>query len=194
MLKNGDVPDRSVAVLADHLARVARDGSLGGLVGQTIAPEALTATVPHPVYVLRGDRLRRGAGIDEPEAAGWRYLVGRADEVVAIAETMIDSNGDHKPGSVATGPFVEATVRAVRLANERLQGASEEFTIAALDIPSLHARVLQLTSSGGPSGDLFLPVGNVTTLDPERFYSRAEMRAALTELAVSWAGDEPVGG
>jgi hypothetical protein len=194
-LVNVDPPQESVRVLGDELTTAAIDGRLTYYLDQPVRLDAVTATAPHAFFVMDADAIMD----DDPAAyySGWRYLIEINRRPVAIANTVVDLDGNHSYGGIGTGPAVSAVVYAVHVADELLRDTSAEFMIAAIEVPALHIVLLQVTATDG-ADMAFLPIGLATSLHPARFYSRTQIRQELRQMAARIEAEpfrgEPVGG
>jgi hypothetical protein len=198
MLVNSDPPRGSVDVLSAELTAAALDGRLNYYLDQPVRLETLSATAPHPFAVV--DAAAILDDVDAPlvvRGSGWRYLLEVNHRPVALATTVTDAEGNHRYGGIGTGPAVSVVVYAIHVADELLKNTTDEFRIAAVDIPAVHSVLLQAADTDG-SQTAYLPIGLATSLHPARFYSRAqirdELRGMLTRLRAEPSSGEPVGG
>jgi hypothetical protein len=184
MLVRTDPPRGSVDALAQELTFAVKDGRLARYLEQPVRFDRLTASAPHPYYILDiDDILADDVTPARSSLRGWRYLLEVSRRPVAIATTALDSAGVHHFEGIATGPAVSLVVYAVHVADELLSRRPEPFTMAAIDVPAMHTVLLQVFDDSGEN-TAFLPIGLATSLHPARFYSRAQIRAELTRRAV----------
>jgi hypothetical protein len=191
MLVRTDPPQESVDALARELTLAVEDGRLGKYLDQPVRSDRLTASAPHPFYVLDIN------DISEDDATplnsrhsgwrGWRYLLEVNRRPVAIATTAVDDEGLHHVEGIATGPAVGLVVYAVHVADELLRHQSEAFSMAAVDIPAAHTVLLKVSDWSGES-TAFLPIGLATSLHPAHFYSSTQIRVELQKLAAQVDG------
>ena len=179
MIIRSEPPSESTEVVAEELAWAIRTGSLTGRVGQPVRPEALTALAPHPVFAISVEDIRQEM---TPAVSGWRYLLELDEQVVAQASTYLDDDGHHRFGGFGVGPRVNATVAAIRQADELLGDDPEPLTLAAVEVPAELVSLLQLTHADG-SARGYLAVGSERPFALGRLYTRAEMRTELLRVA-----------
>jgi hypothetical protein len=179
MIIRAEPPSESTEVVAEELAWAIRTGSLASRVGQPVRADALTALAPHPVFAISIEDIRQDA---TPAVSGWRYLLELDEQVVAQASTYLDDDGHHRFGGFGVGPRIEATVAAIRQAEELLGDDPEPLTLAAVEVPAELISLLQLTHADG-SARGFLAVGPERPFAPGRLYTRAEMRTELLRVA-----------
>jgi hypothetical protein len=198
MLVNSDPPRGSVDALAQELTFAVEDGRLAKYLDQPVRFDRLTASAPHPFYILDVDDIPADdITPSDSRFRGWRYLLEVNRRPVAIATTAIDVDGTHHFEGIATGPAVSLVVYAIHVADELLRRRPEAFRMAAIDVPAVHTVLLQVFDAAGED-TAFLPVGLATSLHPAHFYSRAQVRAELRRLAahvdVGRVPDAAVGG
>jgi hypothetical protein len=183
MLVRTDPPRGSVDALAQELTFAIEDGRLAKYLDQPVRFDRLTASAPHPHYILNIDEVP--ADDVTPSASrlrGWRYLLEVNRRPVAIATTAIDEDGIHRFEGISTGPAVSLVMYAVHVADELLRRRPEAFRMAAIDVPAVHTVLLQVYDADGQD-TAFLPIGLATSLHPAHFYSHAQIRTELRRLA-----------
>ena len=136
---------------------------------------------PHPVYTAGLDDLAAGRLLETARHDGWRYLLLRGEDAVASATVgTLDGNGPPGFSHVTQGPFVEATLEALRRAEALDEVRGGDFELRLLDVPALYLRALWLH---GPR-DLLLPLPPAPEpLEAYRPYGEDEVVAALRERA-----------
>ena len=183
MLVRSDPPRESIDVLARELTGALQDGRLAKYLDQPVRFDRLTASAPHPFYILDIDDIPADdVSPSNPRLRGWRYLLEVNHRPVAVATTAVDDAGLHHFEGIATGPAVSLVVFAVHVADELLRRRPESFRMIALDVPAVHTVLLQVFDSSGEN-NAFLPIGLATSLHPAHMYSRAQIRAELRRLA-----------
>jgi hypothetical protein len=184
MLVKTDPPRASVTALARELTSAIQDGRLARYLDQPVRYDQLTASAPHPFYILNVDDIPADdvTPVNPDRPSGWRYLLEVNRRPVAVATTALDDDGVHHFEGIATGPAVTLVVYAVHIADELLRRRPESFVMAAIDVPAVHTVLLQVADTEG-RGTAFLPIGLATSLHPAYFYSRAQIRAELRSLA-----------
>ena len=183
MLVRSEPSQESVDALASELTGALQDGRLARYLDQPVRFDRLTASAPHPFYILDVDEIPTDdVTPSDPQLRGWRYLLEVDDRPVAIATTAIDDAGGHHFEGIATGPAVGLVVYAIHIADELLRHRPDPFRMAAIDVPAVHTVLLQLFDDTGEN-TAFLPIGLATSLHPAHLYSRAQIRAELLRLA-----------
>jgi len=198
MLVNAVPPRQSVEVLGMEMAIAAADGRLAYYLDQPVLAETLTATAPHPFFVMDASTIAEdGVAPTAAQYAGWRYLLEVNRRAVALATIVVDEDGNHRYGGIGIGPAISAIVFAIHAADELLRSTSEDFTIAALEFYAVHTVLLRVANRDR-SQTAFLPLGLATSLSPARLYSPAqigrELRRMASPVAPEPSDGEPVGG
>lgn len=122
-------------------------------------PHAMSLSTPHRVAYLAVEDIRRGAelrSVTQPK--GLRFLVHEGDDVIAAAEVMRTADGGYRFTQLNDGPFVAATVQAIRVA-EKLDAVREgRFEPWLLTAPAVNAVALWLQATGDDGGSLLIPL------------------------------------
>jgi hypothetical protein len=184
MLVKTDPPRASVNSLVRELRSAVKEGRLAKYLEQPVRADRLTASAPHPFYILNIDDIPADDAppSDPRRPNGWRYLLEVNRRPVAVATTALDADGVHHFEGIATGPAVSLVVYAIHVADELLRLRPEAFRMAAIDIPAVHTVLLQVFDPTGEN-TAFLPIGLATSLHPAHLYSQAQICAELRRLA-----------
>ena len=118
MLVNTKPPRESVRILGRELTAAAADGRLAYYLDQPVRAEALSASAPHPFFVIdAGTVVAEGVVPTTAQHSGWRYVLEVDHRAVALATTVTDADGNHRYGGIGTGPAVSAVACAVHVAD-----------------------------------------------------------------------------
>ncbi|MFF4650648.1 hypothetical protein [Streptomyces sp. NPDC001380] len=118
------------------------------------SPDA--ARPPVPAHPLPVHLLRPGTPLDAAPRTGWRFLIRCGEEVVAAAETLETRDG-HAFSHFAEGPYLEATLRALRQAG-RAAGPAGPYEPRLLSVPALYTTALWLHPLRPGGADLLIPL------------------------------------
>lgn len=147
----------AVAGALDHLQT--RNALAMGGGGPTRGPRALarvghgrlTAAAPHPVYTLTLEQLARGAGLQEAQLVGWRYLLeDDGGRVLGFAETTPEQGGGAPVTlrALGTGGGAQA-VRDALVDLEARDLGDHDRELRLLRVPALSIAALWLAAPGG---------------------------------------------
>lgn len=143
-------------------------------------PLAIGLAAAHDVYNLGLDQIVAGAGIDDAERVGRRFLVLDGDAPVASAEV---SGADGAGFASNEGPFVAATAAAIAHAENDPELADGAYELRVLRIPALYVMALWLRDDDG-RGDVVIPMGPAPApLEALRAYAPDELLSQLREPA-----------
>lgn len=138
--------------------------------------ELLEALAPHPVYELSLSAAAEGGGAGRLQLTSFRWLLGDGDGSLAAAEVSVDAAGAAgEIRHVSEGPFVEATERAIRIAEARAEVGAGEFEVRLIRSAALRFVALWLAEKDG-ARDFAIP------LTPAPPWMKAEEPLPLEEL------------
>lgn len=180
-----DAPHDSLAALRDSLNALATRGSFSDRGLREARPEQISATVPHPVFNLTLDGARRG-NIEDARPTGWRYLLAVDEQVLASAETRLES-GRQVFSNVNVGPFVGGTVDALSVAEQIAHPDERQLELRLLNVPALYLMSVWLRpSEEGAEDGVFVPISPAPPgFEANRPYDRGEFTEALGSAAGS---------
>ena len=180
-LRVPDVSADHVEAVRSHLSDLA-GAPVGGAL-EPMKPTAVALAVPHHVYSLGLDDLARGARLDEATPGTLRFLVMEGDAAIASAE--LGAEGGFQSNE---GPFVAATVAAIRDAENIAEVADGSYELRALRIPALYLMALWLKDDRGEA-DIVIPMAPAPApLEAERRYPPEELIPQLAEMAERMLG------
>lgn len=182
-LANENPPPRADRLLQGHLSRLLSEPSGAAFMGGLESIQSIDASVPHPVYVAGRDDILEGKLLDVGGPVAWRYLVVRAGEDLGAAEMGLNPEAAEglEFGGLNRGPFVRATLEAVKAAQELPEVQEADYDLRFLKVPSLRFVALWLH---GPN-DLILPLEDhrASGLDAFNAYAPAVVLERLMPLA-----------
>ncbi len=179
-LRVPEAPAKTVDAIQRHLSDLAGRAEFQhrGLSGARLGDLALAA--PHDVYTLGLDAVARGAGLDEAQVVGRRFLVMDDDRPVAAAEVADDDGSGFQANE---GRFVAATAAAIRRAEEDPELAEGRYELRLLRIPALYLMALWLSDDDG-GADRVVPLAPAPKpLRPGASYAPDELLGLLREPA-----------
>lgn len=167
-LKLATPPATALPAVTSALDRLAGRtvNSLGGG-GAAIGPRslavaernAMTSSVPHPVYQLTLADLAEGRGLDAARRVGWRYLLeDGSHQVLGFAETSDEAADGVQLRALNTGRFGQATRDAVEAAEHLGFVARDDFEVRVLRVPALSLNALWLAGDRDTVEDALVPL------------------------------------
>ena len=162
-------------------------------------PEQLSATLPHQVYVLGLDDAANG-DVARAQPSGWRYLLEADREVVASAETRLESDDQHTFSHINEGPFVRGTVRALAVADRAASEHEHALEFAVLHVPALYLMSVWLRPDGRAKSDdsLFIPIAPAPAgVEANEVYTSVAFAGLIADLArrvPRASAEDPTGG
>jgi hypothetical protein len=178
-LRAPEPPDDSVTAVRAGLTSLTQAGRFTIPEQPTVAAEDLELTRPHRAYLLGLDDLQAGRALEAARPTGWRYLVLHAGAPVALAETVLDRDGNHLLAQVNYGPFAAGSARAFDAAEE-LEATDTEARL--LHVPALHFLALWLHEDT-PEAVLVPIAPTISGITANQPYPAAELLADLSERA-----------
>jgi hypothetical protein len=170
---------QAVDTALDQLA-----GTSGSLV-HTLArdrPEALSPTLPHPVFQLGLSDLTERGSVESARLTGWRYLLRQGDEIVATAETVVGRAGEQQFSQVTRGPFAVSTAAALEVAEALPEARERSYELRLLHVPALYAMALWLHDDG--KNDRLIPLDpSPEGIESNRPYEADEFLRILGDIA-----------
>lgn len=187
-------PEKSLEICKDALASFPEvtDAEhkmfLGG------AQEELVPKHAHEVFTTSVDDLAGGKGLDQAKAVAWRYLVESQGKVEGSVEVALhEGESGHEFSMINKGPFNQATLEALNVAEQSDVAQKESPKLAFLRIPALYVMALWLRSEN-PENDIFIPLAPThQDLEPGKEYSREAFLSIMEKAAQETsAKEEPV--
>ena len=133
----------------DRLASVHKPGRAAR------APSLYHLVAPQAVYVLDARHLTKPAPLRSVRHVGWRFLVTAENRAVAAIDVDAgQAEQAAKYSHISAGPYVDATMRAIRLAQRLSEIKAESFEVRLLKMPSIYVYALWLHS---PKQDILIP-------------------------------------
>ena len=150
-----------------------RGGALGG--------GAADISKPLPVFRLGLDDLTEPDALDRAEFVAWRYLIEGGGAGPGMADVGEAPGGDAVFGSLARNEQADFLLQATHLAQSVADGTSQDCDVRLLQVPSLYATALWLTTEPPafiPILDVEHPIRSVAQVKVEpEFLSRLIARA-----------------
>jgi hypothetical protein len=145
-------------------------------------PEHLKLAMPHQVYFTSLSDAANERVLSRAVLTGWRYILHDGERALAAIEIGYGAQGEELEFShVNDGPFVQATVEGVRLAEERLRDTHTNYELRLLNLPSLYVVSLWLYAEHS----LLLPLPPTNRmLIANKFYEEDEFAQVIREAAL----------
>lgn len=133
--------------------------ALGDLVPRNVAlgGGAVDISRPLPVFRLGLDDLTEPDALDRAEFVAWRYLIEGAGLGAGMADVGEAPGGDTVFGSLARNEQADFLLEATHLAQSVADGTSQDCDVRLLQVPSLYATALWLTTEP----PVFIPILDV---------------------------------
>jgi hypothetical protein len=183
-IKNPQAPEEGREIIANSVGEILRTQPPGGAgVLQDLRTDDLAVAEPHQAFVVGLGDLAAGKLLKAARPAGWRYLLIQGTS--AVAEIELDS-GEGSRGSLDfrglhQTPFSNATLKALRMAEELPQVKKQDYELRFLTIPSVYLAAVWLH---GDSGDIIIPIHQPPAgLQTNRPYSEKAVITALQPRA-----------
>jgi hypothetical protein len=150
--------------------------------------EDLSQSDPHPVFVAPLAALVKGRLLEAVQQTGWRVLLAQGERPVAEVELSGKSQRGAKGGSstlkvisLTRGPFTEATLEALSVAEKLPIVAKAKYELRFLKAPAVYFAALWLH---GEKQDVLIPmVDPPGGLKKNRAYSEEQVIKALRGIA-----------
>jgi hypothetical protein len=140
-------------------------------------------SLPHRVFSLGFDDLRKGAGLKDARLVSWSYFVPRGAHSPASAEVNVDDSGRHKFAQLNTGPFNESIRAAFNSLMKDSRLANRSYDPRVLRIPALYVTAIWLKSDE-PKEDFVVPVAPaIPALVAGQFYPVPEFENIVRKTA-----------
>jgi hypothetical protein len=149
--------------------------------------EDLSQSDPHPVFVAPLAALVKGRLLEAAQQTGWRVLLVQGEQPVAEVELSGKSQRGAKGGSalkvisLTRGPFTEATIEALSVAEKLPRVAKAKYELRFLKAPAVYFAALWLHRE---KQDVLIPmVDPPGGLKKNRAYSEEQVIKALRGIA-----------
>jgi hypothetical protein len=149
--------------------------------------EDLSQSDPHPVFVAPLAALVKGRLLEAAQQTGWRVLLVQGEQPVAEVELSGKSQRGAKGGSalkvisLTRGPFTEATIEALSVAEKLPRVAKAKYELRFLKAPAVYFAALWLHRE---KQDILIPmVDPPGGLKKNRAYSEEQVIKALRGIA-----------
>jgi hypothetical protein len=181
---NPKAPEAGRHIVSENVGQIhgTRTHGIGPLL-QDIRSEELSAVDPHQSYYVALKDIVSGHLLDAARATAWRYLIIKGNSAVAEAEL----NADEKAGKLLNfiglyqSPFAQATLAALRIAENLPQVKKQDYELRYLKIPSLYLAAIWLH---GQADDILIALEPAPAgLKANQPYSQSEVIKLLKSTA-----------
>lgn len=172
-------PESATRAAQDGIRRILLSPNASASVLASAAKGGVRMAAPHEVFNLGLSDLAEGRVSGAARFTGWRFVVLDQDSPIATVEVNPRPGNTFGFGALAKGPAVDATVRAMEVA-EQDETPGGEYELRFLRVPALHVASLWLHA---PDGDRFIPLPSQSPLAPFVPCDEREMLAVLQPLA-----------
>lgn len=164
--------------------------------GRALGGSAIDISRPLPVFRLGIDDLTEPDALDRAEFVAWRYLIEGGGGGAGMADVGEAPGGDAVFGSLARNEQADFLLQATHLAQSVADRTSQDCDVRLLQVPSLYATALWLTTDPPvfiPILDVEHPVRSVAQVrvEPEflpRLVARAHDRRPRHSPSSSMSG------
>jgi hypothetical protein len=150
---------------------------------KSVRSEELSIAGPHQSYVVALQDIAEGRILSAARPIAWRYLIVQGNDAVAEVEL----NADEKVAKeldflgLHESPFANATLEALRLAEELPQAKKQDYELRYLKIPAVYLAAIWLHNE---SDDILIPLFPTPKgLKAEQLYSENQLSKALQPAA-----------
>lgn len=176
-------PEEGLEVLRAAITRLMRRPETHTFAATAgVAPQYISVTAPHRVYFVGADEVAAGRLLEAALLEGWRYIVLARERPLFAAELSFVAEGKPLEFSHSNaGPYVEGTIKGVRVAEGLEVIRSGNFELRLLEVPSLSLNALWFHAEGR---DFLLPMPPAPSeLSPYHLYTEKELLAILSAVA-----------
>ena len=176
-------PEEGLEVLRAAITRLkSRSETRTFTATANVAPQNIDISAPHRVYFVGSDDVASGRLLEAALLTGWRYIVLAGERALLAAELSYIAEDKPLEFSHANdGPFVEATIRGVRVAEGLAEIRAGNFELRLLEAPGLSLSALWFHAE---RRDFLLPLPPAPDgLSPYHLYTQEELAGALGEAA-----------
>jgi len=141
-------------------------------------------STPHEIFVLRPKEADGANALSVAHSTGWRVVLSVDNNPAIWMHSALDpQTGQHVFGSVTRTPLNLALAAALQVAQSDPRVAAANYSLAALEVPSVYLMAVWLRSSGGAS-DLLVPYSfSGPEFSPGQLYDAASFSTALAGVA-----------
>jgi hypothetical protein len=182
-----DSPARIAELICIYIIELAQARQVPPWDPVEVRVEDLSQSDPHPVFVAPLAALVKGRLLEAAQQTGWRVLLVQGEQPVAEAELSGKSQRGAKGGSalkvisLTRGPFTEATIEALSVAEKLPRVAKAKYELRFLKAPAVYFAALWLH---GEKQDVLIPmVDPPGGLKKNRAYSEEQVIKALRGIA-----------
>lgn len=178
-------PEEGLEVLRAAIARLKRRPETHTFAATAdAASQDISVSAPHRVYFVGANEVASGRLLGAALLAGWRYIVLAGEQPLLAAELSFAAEGQPLEFShTNAGPFVEATIKGVRVAEGLAEIRAGDFELRLLEAPGLCLTALWFHAE---QNDFLLPLPPAPNgLRPYHLHTEEELLAALGESATS---------
>ena len=182
-----DSPARIAELICIYITELAQARQVPPWDPVEVRIEDLSQSDPHPVFVAPLAALAKGRLLEAAQQTGWRVLLAQGEQPVAEVELSGKSQRGAKGGSVlkvislTRGPFTEATIEALSVAEKLPRVAKAKYELRFLKAPAVYFAALWLHRE---KQDVLIPmVDPPGGLKKNRAYSEEQVIKALRGIA-----------
>jgi hypothetical protein len=182
-----DSPARIAELICIYIIELAQARQVPPWDPVEVRIEDLSQSDPHPVFVAPLAALVKGRLLEAAQQTGWRVLLVQGEQPVAEVELSGKSQRGAKGGSalkvisLTRGPFTEATIEALSVAEKLPRVAKAKYELRFLKAPAVYFAALWLHRE---KQDVLIPmVDPPGGLKKNRAYSEEQVIKALRGIA-----------
>jgi hypothetical protein len=182
-----DSPARIAELICIYIIELAQARQVPPWDPVEVRIEDLSQSDPHPVFVAPLAALVKGRLLEAAQQTGWRVLLVQGEQPVAEVELSGKSQRGAKGGSalkvisLTRGPFTEATIEALNVAEKLPRVAKAKYELRFLKAPAVYFAALWLHRE---KQDVLIPmVDPPGGLKKNRAYSEEQVIKALRGIA-----------
>ncbi len=182
-LRVPEPPDEGLEIISTTVGSLVSQPDTNTYAALSNVPtDKIEAAAPHQVYYVDVNYVAQGHLLEGALLSGWRYILLNKERALSAELDFNSETGGLEFSHINNGPFVEATIKGVRVA-EGLKAVREaDYELRLLEIPSLRVTALWLHAD---ERDLLMPLPPVRPgIKPYEIYTEEELLTTLRDAAV----------
>lgn len=181
-LRVPEPPDEGLEIISNTVGSLVSQPDTNTYAAMPNVPtDKIEVAAPHQVYYVDVNYVAEGNLLEGALLSGWRYILLNDERPLAAELDFNSETGGLEFSHINNGPFVEATIKGVRVAEGLKAVRDGDFELRLLEIPSLSVTALWLHAD---ERDMLMPLPPVRPgLKPYEIYTEEELLTTLRDAA-----------